>query len=256
MNSENIINMDFNSTTPMASEVIEAIKEACVNLWTNPSSAYQSGHDASVAIDESRNQLAEMIKCNADEIVFTSGGTEANNWVIYSSIDEFNKTKVNVDYESRPHIITSNVEHDSVRLILNKFIADEKIDVTFVPVSKVNGFVKAEDIIDAIRPQTVLITVMLANNETGILQPVGRIAELLLQLNKKRSWPKILLHTDAAQAIGKLPIDVNNLGVDYLTIVGHKFYGPRIGALYRRRTCPLHPIFFGGGQESGFRPGF
>lgn len=249
------VNMDFNSTTPIDSKVIEAVNQACINLWTNPSSSYATGCVVKKVINESRNQVAKMINCSVDEIIFTSGGTECNNWVIYSSVDEFNKGRSNVNTHSIPHIITTNIEHDSIRLILEKLMMDGKIEVTFVEVSKVNGFVLPEDIVNSIRPNTILITVMLANNETGILQPVSRIAKLLGAVHADRSWPKILFHTDAAQAIGKLKVDVNDLGVDYLTIVGHKFYGPRIGALYRKCQSPLHPIFFGGGQESGYRPG-
>lgn len=247
--SHKTVNMDFNSTTPMDSKVIEAIKEACVNLWSNPSSSYTTGCDVKKVINDSRSQVAKMINCDDDEIIFTSGGTESNNWVIYSSVTEFNKARS----DCIPHIISTNIEHDSIRLILEKLMLDDKIEVTFVEVSKVTGFVSAEDIINSIQPNTVLISVMLANNETGILQPVARIAELLVAVNKDRS--KIYFHTDAAQAIGKLKVDVNDLGVDYLTIVGHKFYAPRIGALYRKSKLPLHPIFFGGGQESGFRAG-
>lgn len=250
-----LVNMDFNSTTPMDCKVIHAVKESCEKLWTNPSSSYETGQEVKKAINESRNQVAKMINCRPEEIIFTSGGTEANNWVIYSSVNEFNKTKVHLSNQCRPHIISTNIEHDSIRLILEKLQAEDKIDVTFVAVSKVNGFVSDEDIIKAILPNTVLVTVMLANNETGIFQPVARIAELLVDVNRNRSWPKIYFHTDAAQAIGKQKIDVTDLRVDYLTIVGHKFYAPRIGALYRKSICPLHPIFFSGGQESGLRPG-
>lgn len=250
--STGTVNMDFNSTTPMAPEVIEAVKDACVKLWTNPSSSYATGCVVKEHINESRNQVARMINCCADEIIFTSGGTEANNWVIYSAVSEFNKAGSCLNV---PHIISTNVEHDSIRLILEKHKSDQKIEVTFVEVSKETGFVSVEDIISSIRPNTVLITVMLANNETGILQPVERIAELLAAVNEDRSQSKIYLHTDAAQAIGKLKVNVNDLGVDYLTIVGHKFYAPRIGAIYRKSQSPLNPIFFGGGQENGYRPG-
>lgn len=249
------VNMDFNSTTPMDTKVIEAVKEACVRLWTNPSSSYATGCVVKKYINESRNQVAKMINCCDDEIIFTSGGTEANNWVIYSAVSEFNKTGSYLNTPCVPHIISTNVEHDSIRLILEKLKSDEKIEVTFVEVSKETGFVSAEDIINSIRPNTVLITVMLANNETGIFQPVARIAELLVAVNENRSQSKIYFHTDAAQAIGKLKVDVNDLGVDYLTIVGHKFYAPRVGALYRKSESPLNPIFFGGGQENGYRPG-
>lgn len=250
-----IVNMDFNSTTPMDPEVIDAVRETCEKLWTNPSSSYETGHEVKKVISESRRDVAKMINCRPEDVIFTSGGTEANNWVIYSSVNEFNKTNIHLNNHCRPHIVSTNIEHDSIRLLLEKLQTEDKIEVTFVAVSKVNGFVSDEDIIKAIQPTTVLVTVMLANNETGIFQPIARIAELLKDVNRNRSWPKVYFHTDAAQAIGKLKVDVNDLRVDYLTIVGHKFYAPRIGALYRRNICPLHPIFFGGGQEDGLRPG-
>lgn len=255
MNPNKIVNMDFNSTTPLDSEVINVVKEGCINFWMNPSSSYETGLEVKKVIEASRNHVSKMINCRSDEIIFTSGGTETNNWVIYSSVNEFNKSKIDLNSQCRPHIISTNIEHDSIRLILERLLLDDKIDVTFVPVSTENGFVSPEDIIKVIQPNTVLVTVMLANNETGVLQPVAEIAKLLVDVNKQRSWPKIYFHTDAAQAIGKLKVDVNELGVDYLTIVGHKFYAPKIGALYRRSTCPLHSIFFGGGQEGGLRPG-
>ncbi len=251
------VNMDFNSTTPMDPKVIEAVNETCLNLWTNPSSGYTTGCIVKEVISGSRRKVAKMINCGVDEIIFTSGGTETNNWVIYSAVNEFHKTMSNINNSDCciPHIITTNIEHDSVRLILENLLFDQKIEVTFVKVSKENGFVSADDIIDSIRPNTVLITVMLANNETGIFQPVTQIAALLVDVNRDRVGRQVYFHTDAAQAVGKVKIDVNDLGVDYLTIVGHKFYAPRIGALYRKRQSPLHPIFFGGGQENGLRPG-
>lgn len=250
-----IVNMDFNSTTPMDPSVIEAVKNASLNLWANPSSSYETGVHVKNAINESRQQVAKLIKCGADEIVFTSGGTEANNWIIYSAVNEFHKSRTDVNNDCVPHIISTNIEHDSIRLILESLLSDQKIEVTFVEVSKETGSVSAKDVIDSIRPNTVLITVMLANNETGLFQPVAKIAELLVSCNENRLWPKIRLHTDAAQVIGKHKLNVAELGVDYLTIVGHKFHGPRIGALYRKRERPLHPIFFGGAQENNLRSG-
>lgn len=212
-----------------------------------------------------------MISASSEEIIFTSGGTESNNLVLNSILQYFSSTHSNAgdvsDRESiidvKPHIISSNLEHDSVVLVLNKFQEEGKADVTFVNASIKTGRTEVDDVMAAVRPLTCLITIMLANNETGIIQPVAEIGARLSQLNKERSelgLAKILFHTDAAQAIGKIPVDVNQLVVDYLTIVGHKFYGPRIGALYVKQLgkdggVPLFPMFYGGGQERNFRPG-
>lgn len=162
---------------------------------------------------------------------------------------------------TRPHFITCTVEHDSIRLPLEHLVEDQVAEVTFVPVSKVNGQVEVEDILAAVRPTTCLVTVMLANNETGVIMPISEISRRIKALNQIRAasgLPRVLVHTDAAQALGKRRVDVEDLGVDFLTIVGHKFYGPRIGALYVRgvgKLTPLYPMLFGGGQERNFRPG-
>lgn len=190
-----------------------------------------------------------------DAVVFTSGGTEANNWVITSCMKEVTS---NGHSANLPHIVTTNIEHDSIKLPLEQFSREERAEVTFVPVCTDTGSVSVDDVLGAVRNHTILITVMLANNETGLLQPVQQISAAVRLLNLRRkvdSLRPILVHTDAAQVFGKLPVDVQELRVDYLTVVGHKFYGPRIGALYKRHDAPLHALFYGGGQEKGLRPG-
>nr|XP_011416281.2 selenocysteine lyase isoform X4 [Crassostrea gigas] len=165
------------------------------------------------------------------------------------------------DKEHLPHFITSNLEHDAVKLVLEHFAEEGIASVTFVPASPKTGHVMVDDVIAAIRPSTCMISIMLANNETGIIQPVKEMFERVKQINTSRKTiPKILLHTDAAQAIGKILVSVQDLGADYLTIVGHKFYGPRIGAIYVKdlgssKEVPLYPMFYGGGQERNYRPG-
>uniref|UniRef100_A0A668AGR3 Selenocysteine lyase n=1 Tax=Myripristis murdjan TaxID=586833 RepID=A0A668AGR3_9TELE len=204
------IYMDYNATTPLEPEVISAISEALKEAWGNPSSNYIAGAKAKVIINQSRENVARMVGGKAEDIIFTSGGTEVS------------------------------------------------IIVTFVPVSKVTARVEVEDIIAAVRPTTCLVSIMLANNETGVLMPVQEICQRIKSLNKQHQQCRILLHTDAAQALGKIPVDACDLGVDYLTIVGHKFYAPRIGALYVNgpgTRTPLYPMLFGGGQERNFRPG-
>ncbi|XP_069006987.1 selenocysteine lyase isoform X1 [Embiotoca jacksoni] len=260
------IYMDYNATTPLEPEVIQAISEALQDAWGNPSSNYIAGAKAKAVINQSRQNVARMVGGKAEDIVFTSGGTEANNLVLHTAVEHFRKTcRAAERGEGRqtgrtglPHIITSNVEHDSVKLAAEHLQMDGEADVTFVPVSKVTARVEVEDIMAAVRPNTCLISIMLANNETGVIMPVQQICQRVKSLNKQRERLRILLHTDAAQALGKVRVDARELGVDYLTIVGHKFYAPRIGALYVNgpgARTPLHPMLFGGGQERNFRPG-
>ncbi|KAL4630707.1 selenocysteine lyase [Arapaima gigas] len=263
------IYMDYNATTPLEPEVAEAITEALKEAWGNPSSSYLPGRKAKQIIDRSRASIASMVGARADDIVFVSGGTEANNLVLHTAISHFYQSwgaaklgRLVGDHQSGkaglPHIITSNVEHDSVKLTAENLLKEGKADVTFVEASAMTGRVEVEDVLAAIRPNTCLISIMLANNETGVLMPVKELCERVRVLNEQQPSSAILLHTDGAQAIGKVRVDAQDLGVDYLTIVGHKFYGPRIGALYVNgpgTTTPLFPMFFGGGQERNFRPG-
>ncbi|XP_054707312.1 selenocysteine lyase-like [Uloborus diversus] len=248
--------LDYNATTPVDPDVQDTIIETLKNEWGNPSSSYSLGTHAKEAIEDARFQVANMIWASPGNIVFTSGGTESNMMVIQTVIKRFYEEKINApNYtESLPHIITSNIEHDSIKLPLEELKNQEKIDVTFVPVSKVTGAIEVDDILNQVKPSTCLITLMLANNETGVIQPINLLKDKLSALKRKNSHT-IYLHTDAAQAIGKLPVDISELDVDYLTIVGHKFYGPRIGALYFKTNSPLYPIFYGGGQEKSYRPG-
>ncbi|NP_001087800.1 selenocysteine lyase [Xenopus laevis] len=259
------IYLDYNATTPPAREVVGTVAEALQEAWGNPSSSYTAGCKAKELIDTARARIAKMVGGKPEDIIFTSGGTEANNMVLFSAVENFNRTSKerqnnNVDW-ALPHIITSNVEHDSVALPLLQLQKTHKAEITFVPVSTVTGRVEVEDVISAVRPNTCLVSIMLANNETGVIMPVGELSQCLASLSRKRSaqgLPEILLHTDAAQALGKVEVDVQELGVNYLTIVGHKFYGPRIGALYvggLGHQSPLLPMLYGGGREGNFRPG-
>lgn len=265
MNQDRIY-MDYNATTPLEPEVIQAISEALQDAWGNPSSNYIAGAKAKALINQSRENVARMVGGKAEDIIFTSGGTEANNLVLHTAVEHFRRNCRAADQggghqngsNGLPHIITSNVEHDSVKLAAEHLQRDGKADVTSVPVSKLTAHVEVDDIIAAVRPNTCLISVMLANNETGVIMPVQEICQRVKSLNKQREQLRILLHTDAAQALGKIRVDACELGVDYLTIVGHKFYAPRIGALYVNcpgTKTPLYPMLFGGGQERNFRPG-
>ncbi|KAG9494375.1 hypothetical protein GDO78_001955 [Eleutherodactylus coqui] len=257
--------LDYNATTPPAAEVVDVVTQALQEAWGNPSSSYSAGCKAKELIDTARAQIARMVMGKPEDIIFTSGGTEANNMVLFSAVDHFNiSTKEGENGcldKALPHIITSNVEHDSIVLPLKHLQKAHRAEVTFVPVSTTTGRVEVEDVIAALRPNTCLVSIMLANNETGVIMPIGELSQRLMSISEERKTqglPPILLHTDAAQALGKISVDVQQLGVHYLTIVGHKFYGPRIGALYVHgigHKTPLLPMLYGGGQERHYRPG-
>ncbi|XP_060096845.1 selenocysteine lyase isoform X1 [Heteronotia binoei] len=264
------IYMDYNATTPLAPEVIQTVSEAMQEAWGNPSSSYTAGQRAKEIISEARQSLARMVGGQPQDIIFISGGTEANNLVIHTAMKYFregNKQRHNglrdqkKTWGTYPHLIVSSVEHDSVLLPVEHLVKEHEAEATFVPVSKATGQVEVDDVIAAVRPTTCLVSIMLANNETGVVMPISELSKQIQALNQRRGasgLPRILIHTDAAQMIGKGQVNVQDLGVDYLTIVGHKFYGPRIGALYVRgpgTSTPLYPMLFGGGQECNFRPG-
>uniref|UniRef100_A0A8C5P9P6 Selenocysteine lyase n=1 Tax=Leptobrachium leishanense TaxID=445787 RepID=A0A8C5P9P6_9ANUR len=265
-NSQHKVYLDYNATTPPAAEVVEVVAEAMRDAWGNPSSGYAAGRNAKELIDSARAHVAKMVGGKPEDVVFTSGGTEANNMVLFSAVERFTRESregqnTTLEEGVLPHIITSNVEHDSVSLPLLHLEKSRKAEVTFVKVSTVTGRVEVDDVIAAVRPNTCLVSIMLANNETGVIMPISDLSRRVASISQNRSaqgLPQILLHTDAAQALGKVEVDVQELGVNYLTIVGHKFYGPRIGALYIHsigHLSPLLPMLYGGGQERNFRPG-
>ncbi|XP_062597312.1 selenocysteine lyase-like isoform X1 [Saccostrea cucullata] len=259
--------LDNNATTPLEPEVVNAIASALTKAWGNPSSSHTQGIEAKTIIEESRQNVAEMLGAKSSDIIFTSGGTEGNNMILHTGVKYFHSVGgrgnngLCADKDHLPHFITSNLEHDAVKLVLEHFAEEGIASVTFVPASPRTGHVMVDDVIAAIRPSTCMISIMLANNETGIIQPVKEIFERVRQINvSRKSIPKILLHSDTAQAIGKIRVNVEDLGVDYLTVVGHKFYGPRNGAIYVKdlgcsKEVPLYPMFYGGGQERNYRPG-
>uniref|UniRef100_A0A1B6D9W7 Selenocysteine lyase n=4 Tax=Clastoptera arizonana TaxID=38151 RepID=A0A1B6D9W7_9HEMI len=245
---------DNNATTPLELSVKEAIIKSLENDWGNPSSASIFGKNASKIILEARVNIANMISAPHQDIIFTSGGTESNNMVIQSVV-RWAKSR-GLD---KPHIILSNVEHVATLMPLKQMAQDALIDFSEVPVDS-NGLLHEKNVMEHIRPNTCLITIMMANNETGVIFPIKELAGLMHEHNIARKifgLSHIWFHTDAAQAIGKIEVNVEELKVDYLTIVGHKFYGPRIGALYCRNpgVTPLHSVVLGGGQEKGYRAG-
>jgi len=235
------IYLDFNATTPMAPEVAKAMLPYLEEGYGNPSSLHWAGLPARDAVEEARSQVAALLCCDATEIVFTSGGTEANNLAIKGVY--FSRL---ADVE-RPHVIASCVEHPSV-LETCRFLESLGAEIFLLPVDSF-GMVKPEDVSQEIRGNTVLISIMHANNEVGTIQPISEIASIA----RSRG---ITFHTDAAQSIGKIPVDIEELGVDLLTLAGHKLYGPKgVGALFIREGIRLTPGQHGAGHEAGRRAG-
>jgi cysteine desulfurase len=234
------IYLDYNATTPVDPAVVEAMLSYLSTYFGNPSSTHSYGYVAHQAIDIARAQVAGLLGCTPGEITFTGGGSESDNLAIRG---------IALAYRNKGnHIITQVTEHPAV---INTCRALERLHgfrVTYLPVDE-SGRVNSEAIGAAIDEQTVLITIMHANNETGTLQPISEIAEVAHTYG-------VLVHTDAAQSVGKIPTLVDELGVDLLTVAGHKLYAPKgIGALYTRSGLQLEPVMYGGGQESGRRAG-
>ncbi len=232
--------MDHSATTPVRPEVVEVMLNCLTEKFGNPSSLHYFGRQGRGALDEAREKVANAIGAKLEEIVFTSGGTEADNMAIHG-VAMLNQNRGN-------HIITSAVEHHAV-LNTVKALGKQGFTVTILPVDKY-GMVSVEDLANAITDKTILITIMHANNEVGTVQPIKEMAALA----KARG---ILFHTDAVQSMGKIPVNVDELGVDLLTISGHKIYGPKgVGALYiRKGTRWRQSLFHGGAQERLRRAG-
>ncbi|MCX7822372.1 MAG: cysteine desulfurase [Syntrophobacterales bacterium] len=233
------IYLDYNATTPIDPRVLEAMLPYLGDRFGNPSSGHVYGHEAREAIENARKELADLLGCDPEEIIFTSGGTESNNLVLFGVVQAIG--------DKGRHIVTTKIEHPAIiEPCLELF--RRGFDISFVPVDN-HGLVDPDDIRKALQRDTILISVMHANNEVGTIQPLSEISGIA----KER---EILFHTDAAQSVGKIPTNVRDLGVDFLTVAGHKLYAPKgIGALYRRRGAPLERIIFGAGQERGIRPG-
>jgi cysteine desulfurase len=231
--------LDYNATTPVAPEVLDAMLPFFTEGYGNASSIHSAGQNARAAVETARQSVAVLIGARPSEIVFTSGGTEADNLAVLGFVAAMRREK--------KHVICSTIEHHAV---LNAVEALEKqgIEVTWLPVSS-DGIVDPEDVRRAIRPETVLITVMHANTEPGTIQPIAEIGRIAFDAD-------VYFHTDAVQSTGKIHLDVNELKVDFLALSAHKLCGPKgIGALYVRENTPLEPILFGGTHERDRRPG-
>jgi cysteine desulfurase len=236
--TEAAVYLDYNATTPVLPDVLDAMLPYLRDHFGNPSSAHARGRAGREAVEGARAKVADLLACGADEIVFTSGGTESNNLAILGAA------------EARPdrrHIVTTVLEHPAVAGPCAR-LEERGWRITRVGVGR-EGQVPLADAVGAIGPGTALVTVMHANNETGVLQSISAIADAARAVGA-------LVHTDAAQSVGKVPVAVVGLGVDLLTVAGHKLYAPKgVGALYVRRGTTIRPLMVGAGHERGLRPG-
>ncbi len=233
------IYLDYNATTPIAPEVAQAMRPFLDNHFGNPSSMHWYGIQTKKAVENARKQVANMINAHSDEIIFTSGGSESNNFAI-KGIALSHKDRGN-------HIITSSIEHPSV-IEVCEYLESQGLNISYLPVDEY-GLVNPDDVEKAITPQTILITIMHANNEVGTIQPIEDISKVAKKYN-------VYFHTDAAQSMGKIKVDVKELGVDLLSIAGHKLYAPKgVGALYIKRGTRLQKLIHGANQEQNLRPG-
>ena len=233
------IYLDHNATTPLHPRVLEAMQPYLTRHWGNPSSLYRPGREAKAAIESARRRIADCLGCEPGEIVFTAGGTEADNLAVRGT--------VRARRDRGDHVVTSAIEHHAV-LHTCKALQADGVRVTYLPACE-DGRVDVDALASSVGPRTVLVSVMLANNETGVINPIAEIGRIAAERG-------CCLHTDAVQALGKIPIDLRTLGADMAAFAGHKIYGPKgIGLLYVKRAVPLVPILTGGSHEHGLRAG-
>lgn len=236
--------LDNSATTPVSSDVIEAMYPYFAEIYGNPSSFHLFGRRSEKAMDAAREKTAKLLNATAQEIIFTGCGTEADNIAIFGILNAYGK---------KAHIISTKIEHHAV-LHSCQHLEKSGYEVTYLDVNK-EGVISVEDLKNAIKDNTILITIMHANNEVGSIQPIEEIGQLLKQINQTRK-EKIYFHTDAVQSGGKIKLDVKELGVDLLSLSAHKFNGPKgIGCLFVKQGTHIAPVMFGGHHEHGLRPG-
>ncbi len=233
------IYLDFNASTPLAPEVVEAMRPFLAEHFGNPSTSHWAGAPARAAVDRARAQVAALLGCEPEEVIFTSGGSESNNHAL--------KGVFFANRDRGDHFVTSAVEHPAILEPL-RFLERLGAKVTVVPVDR-QGRVDPDDVRRALTSRTILVSIMHANNEVGTIQPIAELAAITKSAG-------VLLHTDAAQSVGKIPTRVDELGVDLLSVAGHKLYAPKgVGALYVRRGTRIEPFVHGAGHERGRRAG-
>jgi len=246
---EKRIYLDYAATTPLDKRVFQKMLPFLKDCFGNPSSIHSFGQQAKEAVDKARKKVAKFLNCSSSEIIFTGSATEANNLAIFGTVKACQRNGIN-----HPHIITSQIEHHAILEPCHQ-LEKEGVKVTYLPVNK-EGIVKVEDVKKAICKNTVLVTIMYANNEIGTIQPIAEIGKLIRKLKTQNSKLKVFFHTDAVQAINYLDCDVQKLKVDLLTISAHKIYGPKgVGGLYIRKGTKIEPQILGGGHEGGLRSG-
>jgi cysteine desulfurase len=235
-----MIYFDNNATTAIAPEVFDAMKPYLTEFYGNPSSAHTFGRDSRRAVEAAREEVAALVGANsASEIVFTGGGTESDNWAILGALEAA---------PGKRHIVTTRVEHEAVRKLCEK-LENENYEVTWLEVDE-NGFLNFDELKNSLRADTAVVSVMLANNETGILFPVEEIARVV------KGNSAALFHVDGVNAVGKIPLDLKNTAIDLFSLSGHKFHAPKgVGALYIKENVRLPSFFTGGGQENARRAG-
>lgn len=242
------IYLDHAAATPVSEEVMKTMKPYFSRDFGNPGSIHNEGIVPAKALEAVRKETAKVLGARSNEIIFTSGGTEANNLAVLGVANFFKR----VSNGKKLHIITTKIEHHSV-LKPFKFLENSGFEVTYLNVSK-KGIINLDELKKSIKENTVLVSVMYANNEIGTIQPIREIAKIIKDAKKDRVYP--IFHTDACQAPGALSLQVSNLGIDLMTLSGAKIYGPKgAGALYIRTGTPIDPIIFGGEQENGMRSG-
>jgi len=234
-----MIYFDNNATTRIATEVFEAMQSFLTSIYGNPSSAHRLGRETRKIVEKSREQVASLVGANSpDEIIFTSSGTESDNWAIRGTLEA---------NPSKKHIITTRVEHEAVRKLCEKLDAD--YEITWLEVNE-QGFLDLDELKNFLREETAIVSVMMANNETGILFPVAEIAEII------KANSNAVFHVDGVNAVGKIPINLKETQIDLFSLSGHKFHAPKgIGALYIKENLKLPSFFIGGGQEFSRRAG-
>ena len=252
-----IIYLDNATTTPLDPDVLNAMRPFLTVEYGNPSALYQQGREAKKAIDASRKIISDLINAKPEEIIFTAGGTESDNLAIFGPTRNYAELNAELRRKKLLHIITTKIEHSAV-LDSCRQLEKENFAVTYLKVDK-QGFVDLKQLQKSLRPETVLISIMYANNEIGTIQPIVEIGKWLARINTARlrdGLTRIVLHTDACQAGGHLDLNVNKLGVDLMTVNASKMYGPKqVGFLFVRNGTLLKPLIYGGGQEKNLRSG-
>ena len=233
------IYLDYNATTPIDPRVNQEMNPYILEMYGNPSSVHSFGGESKAALDKARDRVAKMIGASESEIYFTSGGSESNNFAVQGIANQFTRRGM--------HLITTQVEHASV-LETFKYLEKHGFSVSYLPVDR-HGLIDLDQLRDAINDQTMLVSVIYANNETGVISPVEQICEITSERG-------VLLHIDAVQAVGKIDINLSDLQVDLMSLSSHKIYGPKgAGALFIRKGTDVTPLIHGGGQERGKRSG-